>query len=149
MIEYTLVFAAIAFVDALWTIYIKAIQHNAPFRAAMASGAIYALGAYAILAFTESPVYLIPACLGAIVGTGLVVWYHQFKEKEKIIENSIDPDTYHGRAIKIFEKMHAILSRSTYGMNDVVARSRILELLINLMKESEQNEKSRAVRTTK
>lgn len=77
--KYLLVFIAVAFVDAIWTLYIKAIQENAPFRSAMTGTLIYLLGSYAILSYTESPVYLIPACLGAFIGTYLTTEFNRRK----------------------------------------------------------------------
>lgn len=83
MIKYILVFVAVAFVDSIWTLYIKAIQENAPLRSAMTGTLIYALGSYAILSYTESPVYLIPACLGAFIGTYLTTLYNRERRSDK------------------------------------------------------------------
>lgn len=67
------VFFAVMLVDIIWTLYIKWIQEDLAFRSGIAAMGIYVLGAYAILTYTESPIYLIPACLGAFIGTSLTI----------------------------------------------------------------------------
>jgi hypothetical protein len=67
--SYFIVFIAVMIVDIIWTLYIKWIQENHAIRAGCAAMGIYALGAYAILSYTKDPTYIIPACLGAFIGT--------------------------------------------------------------------------------
>ena len=71
--DYIYVFFAVFFVDVVWTLYIKWIQEDYAFRSGIAAMGIYVMGAYAILMYTESPIYLIPACLGAFLGTSLTI----------------------------------------------------------------------------
>lgn len=80
--KYIIVFLAVTLVDIIWALYIKAIAQNAVIRAGITATAIYILGEYAILAYTESPIYIIPATLGAFIGTILTVYWNK-KEDEK------------------------------------------------------------------
>ena len=68
-----LVFLLTAGLDFLWASYIQATARGQAVRAGLYSAAIVAASGVTTLVFVTEPIYLIPMCLGAYVGTRLTV----------------------------------------------------------------------------
>lgn len=68
-----LVFAVVGVTDVVWAHYTMAVSAKAPFRAMVAAGLIIAAGIVSIDAYIESRLYVIPAILGAMLGTFVAV----------------------------------------------------------------------------
>ena len=64
-----LAFLAMIAVDILWSAYIMAVADRRAVKAALYSGGIVLGGAVVTLAYVDSAWNLIPACIGATVGT--------------------------------------------------------------------------------
>ncbi len=69
MIDYILTFLAVFFLDLIYTRYLKCVQDNKPFMASFWSMFCYLGASIAIINFTENHLLLIPALIGAFVGT--------------------------------------------------------------------------------
>ena len=67
------VFLAVALTDSLWTSWIRAASSGEPFWAALYSALIVLVGAYVTMAYVRDRIYILPAILGAFVGTYLSV----------------------------------------------------------------------------
>lgn len=65
-------------VDFTWTYYFIYIEKRYPVRAAFTGTLIYLLSSYCTMKWLENVNYLIPACIGAFLGT----WYTVRKERE-------------------------------------------------------------------
>ena len=69
MIDYILTFLAVFFLDLIYTRYLKCVQDNKLFMASFWSMFCYLGASIAIINFTENHLLLIPALIGAFVGT--------------------------------------------------------------------------------
>lgn len=67
------VFLAVAMTDALWTHYIQAASDGHRFPAAAYSALIVLVGAFVTMQYVRDRIYIVPAVLGAFVGTYLSV----------------------------------------------------------------------------
>jgi hypothetical protein len=72
-VKWLAVFLAVAFADALWTGWMRAVAAGLPALAGLASAAIILTGAFVTLAYVQDRRYLLPAVLGAFAGTYLSV----------------------------------------------------------------------------
>jgi uncharacterized membrane protein YkvI len=79
VLNYLLVFVATVAVDYAWTRYIAEAAAKRPTHAALWSAAIIACGGFNVVAYTADHWLLIPAILGAFVGTWFAVWKDQKK----------------------------------------------------------------------
>lgn len=59
--------------DWLWARYTIACAHRQPIRASIASALIFASGGFVVVEYVNDHWLLIPACLGAAIGTFLAV----------------------------------------------------------------------------
>ena len=70
-----LVFFSGLVLDVVWARYTVMIQRRSAMAAASYAILILGLGAIGITAYVDEPLYLIPACAGAFIGTyGTVRW---------------------------------------------------------------------------
>ena len=67
------VFLAVALTDSLWTGWIRAASDGSALPAASYSALIVLVGAFVTCSYVKDRIYLIPAVLGAFVGTWLSV----------------------------------------------------------------------------
>lgn len=65
------VFLAVIVVDFAWAKYIKTTAERKAVSAGLWAMFLYVLGGYVVTQYTEQPLMLIPASLGAFVGTYL------------------------------------------------------------------------------
>jgi hypothetical protein len=79
VLNWILVFIATLLVDVAWTRYIAEAAAKKALPAASWSAAIVAFGAFNVVAYQTDRMLIIPAILGAFVGTYVAVW----KEKPK------------------------------------------------------------------
>lgn len=70
-----MVFAVYVVVDIVYALYVLSVSRGHPLSAACYGSAIYTLGAYGVLTYSENPLYLVPLAAGAFLGTFLVVKY--------------------------------------------------------------------------
>lgn len=71
--DYITVFIAVFLLDVVWTAYIVQVSNKNALLAAIYSVFLYLSSAYALTKYMENKKMLIPATLGAFIGTYLVV----------------------------------------------------------------------------
>lgn len=69
MAKFLAVMCSVGAADVCWTRYMQGVAAKEPFLAGMWSAAIVVIGSISIVAYVSSPAYLIPAGLGAFIGT--------------------------------------------------------------------------------
>jgi uncharacterized membrane protein YfcA len=69
MFEYISTFLAMFIVDILYSYYIKAIQDEEALKAGLWAGTVYAIASVSVINFTINHWLIIPAALGAALGT--------------------------------------------------------------------------------
>jgi hypothetical protein len=69
MISYITTFIAVFVVDIFYTYYLKAINDNAALKSGFWGAVVWLIGSFAIINYTADHMLLIPACLGAFLGT--------------------------------------------------------------------------------
>ena len=69
MWSYVFTFLAVTVVDIFYTYYLKAVTENAPTRAGIWGAVFWLIGSIAVIEYTADHMLLIPACIGAFVGT--------------------------------------------------------------------------------
>lgn len=74
------VFIAIAIADVCWTYYFIKIEERKSLPAGLWGAGVYLCGAFAVVSYTTDRSLIIPAVLGAILGTYLTVEYKRKKE---------------------------------------------------------------------
>lgn len=78
-----LVFLVVLIADMLWVQYIDYVARYKPVLAASFGVLVYAASSFAIIAYTSDPIFLIPAFIGAWIGTYVVVkWKKNKSEKD-------------------------------------------------------------------
>jgi hypothetical protein len=70
-LQAVVVFVAVTAADYAWTKYMMHVASKHPHRAAMWNTLIYSFGSITVISYTENRWLLIPALLGAYLGT----WY--------------------------------------------------------------------------
>ena len=68
--------------DVCWTYYFIKIEERKSAAAGIWGSAVYVCGAFGVLSYTEDKTLIIPAVLGAFVGTYLTIEYKKRKEKK-------------------------------------------------------------------
>jgi hypothetical protein len=76
------VFAAVTLIEIIWVFYIKQINLSMANRAGWIAVAMQLLGAVVIIAWTSNQWFLIPACVGAYVGTYCAIKLHDYLERK-------------------------------------------------------------------
>lgn len=69
------VFLALAVADATWVFYIRAIANEQHWYAAGIAVVLLVVGAYATVSYVEDKRMIVPAAVGAFVGTLLTSMY--------------------------------------------------------------------------
>jgi branched-subunit amino acid ABC-type transport system permease component len=82
-IEAILIFLATAVSDILWVFYIRRTSEGKAVSAASFSASIVLLGGLVVLAYVGNMWYLIPAALGAFVGTIITIKFDIREKKYK------------------------------------------------------------------
>lgn len=75
MWSYTITFFAVGVTDLLYVMYVRSVQQNAPIQAAWWSLVVTFTNSIAVINYTEDHWALVPALLGAAVGTYLGMRY--------------------------------------------------------------------------
>lgn len=81
LIDSILVFIAMVLTDAFWTLYFIATKEEKAVNAGFWSMMIIILGGFSTVSIVENTWNMIPAALGAFVGTYAVVRFHQVKNQ--------------------------------------------------------------------
>ena len=76
---YILAFVAMAVLDFLWAVYTKKVTDGKAIAAASYASVLMVLNATVVMSFVKDAAILIPAALGAFVGTYLAVWWDNRK----------------------------------------------------------------------
>lgn len=82
LLQVVLVFAATAFVDYAWSVYIRSLATTKMLRAAVWSSIIVFAGGFTTIEYISNHWMLIPAMVGAFVGT-IVSSLHKPEENVK------------------------------------------------------------------
>jgi hypothetical protein len=69
------------FTDIVYTLLLKSVQNDKPFAASIWASAITFLGGVAVINYTTNNMMIIPAVLGAFVGTYIGMKFH-LKDKK-------------------------------------------------------------------
>ena len=80
LLQFVLVFVAMAIADVCWTYYFIKIDERKSVQAGIWGSAIYMCSAFGVLSYTHDKTLIIPAILGSFVGTYLTVEYKKRKE---------------------------------------------------------------------
>jgi uncharacterized membrane protein len=75
------VFLVTALMDALHAVYTKAVGDEKPAIAATSGAVIYLISAFAVIQYTQNPIYIVFVVLGSWTGT-----YVAIKYKEKLLK---------------------------------------------------------------
>ena len=73
MISYFLAFIAVVVLDFVWAIYTRHVTSGNSVKAGLYASAIFITNAYVVVEFVNDVTVVIPAVLGAFVGTSLAV----------------------------------------------------------------------------
>ena len=68
-VQWLYVFALMVVLDFLWARYILALRDNQHVKGGVYAGTLYMLGGIVTVSFVFSPILLVPAGIGAFVGT--------------------------------------------------------------------------------
>ncbi len=77
------VFAAITVNDYFWAAYISNVAEKNKHTASAYSSTTILMGAVAYISYSQNWLYVIPAVLGAYVGTLSFLTYHEIKNKRR------------------------------------------------------------------
>ncbi len=83
VLQCLLVFVAMVIADVCWTYYFIKIEERKSLAAGVWGSALYVCGVFGVLSYTEDRTLIIPAVLGAFVGTYLTIEYKKRKENKK------------------------------------------------------------------
>ncbi len=78
-----LIFLATSLSDILWVFYIRRTSEGKAFSAGLFSALIVVIGAFVIVSYVDNKFYLIPAALGAFIGTIITIKFDIGKKKYK------------------------------------------------------------------
>lgn len=78
-----LVFIVVLVADMLWVNYIDYVATYKPILAANFAVLVYGASSMAIIAYTSDAIYLIPAFVGAWIGTYIIVRWKKIKSEKK------------------------------------------------------------------
>ena len=76
MWAYFFTFICMLFTDIVYTLLLKSVQNDRPVAASIWASAITFLGGVAVINYTTDNMMIIPAVLGAFVGTYIGMRYH-------------------------------------------------------------------------
>lgn len=83
LLQFFLVFLAMAIADVCWTFYFIKIEERKSVAASLWGSAIYVCGVFGVLSYTEDKTFIVPAVLGAFVGTYFTIEYKKRKEAKQ------------------------------------------------------------------
>jgi len=69
MWSYIITFVAVFVVDIFYTYYLKAVTESAALKAGFWGAVVWLIGSFAVIEYTADHMLLIPACIGAFLGT--------------------------------------------------------------------------------
>lgn len=69
MTEWLVTFFALFFTDIFYTYYLKSVNNNKPLLASLWAVVVFSIASIAVINYTSDHWLLIPACLGAFLGT--------------------------------------------------------------------------------
>lgn len=80
--QWILVCLVMTVTDVCWALYTKSTATDKAFPAACWAVALFVLGAVTVVSYTTNPVLLIPAAVGAFIGTYIAIDGGKKKEYE-------------------------------------------------------------------
>ena len=69
VMSFIVTFIAVTVVDYFYTFYLKSVNENKALKAGFWGAVIWLIGSIAVIEYTANHWLLIPACMGAFVGT--------------------------------------------------------------------------------
>jgi len=81
IIQFILVFLAVTLADILWTKYFLATSREQEHIAGLYSAGIILVGSFITRSYVHDGIMIIPAVLGAYVGTAGTIYYHKWENK--------------------------------------------------------------------
>ncbi len=75
-----LVFAAVAVTDVFWTLYVTGATEGKIWRASVYSTMIVVCGSTATIEYVQDPRMILPAAMGAFVGTILPLLWRRYRQ---------------------------------------------------------------------
>lgn len=85
---YPIVFLAMFIMDMVWTLYIRALAQNKTILASTLSALVYSISALSFVEIVKDTYLLIPAALGAFLGTYSTMKWDIKHEKNKVCTGS-------------------------------------------------------------
>ena len=82
ILQFILVFIAMAIADVCWTLYFISVDERKSVVAGLWGSAIYLCGAFGVLSYTQDKTLIIAAVLGSFLGTYLTIEYKKKKENK-------------------------------------------------------------------
>lgn len=79
IIEWLWVFIAMFATDVCWALYVRRTKDGNAFAAANWAVLLFVTGAVATITYVKDPWLLIPAMVGAWLGTFATIWWDEFK----------------------------------------------------------------------
>lgn len=83
LIKAVLIFLAVIVSDTVWIFYIRRAAEGKAVQAAFFGAMIWIFGAFVVVGYVENQWYLIPAVLGALIGTYAAVKFDKKKNRGK------------------------------------------------------------------
>lgn len=77
MFKYLIIFFSVALVDVFWTRYFQSVAEKHAVKSGLYSSLIILIGAFSTMSYVEDHMLVIPAALGAFVGTYFTVKTHK------------------------------------------------------------------------
>lgn len=87
-IIYIIVFLAMFAMDMVWTLYIRALAQGRAVKAASLSALVYSISALSFVEIVKDTYLLIPAALGAFLGTYYTLKWDIKHEKNKACDGT-------------------------------------------------------------
>lgn len=82
ILSFVSVFLAVMIADVCWTFYFIKIEERKSIGAGLWGAGVYVCGAFAVIHYTTDKTMIIPAVLGAFIGTWATIEYKKRKEKK-------------------------------------------------------------------
>lgn len=81
-IQWTTVLIAVLVTDICWAYYIRRVKDGKPLKAAMWAVFLFLTGAIGAISYIRNPWFVIPAAIGAFIGTYIAVWLDSKAQKD-------------------------------------------------------------------
>lgn len=90
-LSFLIVFLAAFVTDICWAFYVNKVKNGRALPSGVWAVFLFLTGSIATTAYVKDPLYLLPAAIGAFLGTVITVWYNSL---EKNVEETSFPPEY-------------------------------------------------------